>query len=311
MSWILIAIVGYILLGLVNIVDKALLAKFIPDFRFYTFLVGILGGLAIVLAPWGFAWPGSLMLLAALGGGAIFIFALLTFFSSLQTGEASRVIPLVGGTIPIFTLIFASIFLGESLAGRQMLAFGFLVLGGIVIARLPHPKGYWWNHLVALFRDDQKRKMTGTSLAILAGLFFAISFTFSKFVYDNMGFINGFIWLRFGSVLAALGFLIVHEWRDLIKKEIRKFRGKVVPVFFGNQLIGGAGFALQNWAIALGSVAIVNALQGVQYAFILAVALVASIKYPKLIKESLNKKIIVEKVVAIILIAIGLIFLNS
>lgn len=57
-----------------------------------------------------------------------------------------------------------------------------------------------------------------------------------------------------------------------------------------NQFLGGMAVVLQNLAIALAplaSVAIINALAGVQYAFLFILTTVISIYFPNIIKEKL------------------------
>ena len=68
---------------------------------------------------------------------------------------------------------------------------------------------------------------------------------------------------------------------------------------------------MQNYAIALGSVVLVNALQGVQYAFLMVLGGLITVFYPKIIKEKINNVIILQKIVAITLISFGLYFIAS
>lgn len=77
----------------------------------------------------------------------------------------------------------------------------------------------------------------------------------------------------------------------------------------GAQGLGALAFVLQNYAISFGSVAIINALQGVQYAFLLLFAWLLTLFYPKIIKEDISKKILWKKIGAIVLISLGLYWL--
>ncbi|PLX26088.1 hypothetical protein C0580_00645, partial [Candidatus Parcubacteria bacterium] len=80
-------------------------------------------------------------------------------------------------------------------------------------------------------------------------------------------------------------------------------------VFLATQGLGATGSMLQNYAVSLGSVALVTSLQGLQYAFLLILTLLGTILLPKIIKEKITIKILTRKFVAIILIGIGLYFL--
>jgi hypothetical protein len=68
---------------------------------------------------------------------------------------------------------------------------------------------------------------------------------------------------------------------------------------------------IQNYAVYLGPVAIINAMQGIQYAFLLVFGIFFTVFFPKILKEDISKKIIYKKVLAILLIAIGLYLISS
>jgi hypothetical protein len=53
----------------------------------------------------------------------------------------------------------------------------------------------------------------------------------------------------------------------------------------------------------------INALQGVQYVFLLIFAIILSFKLPKILKEEISREIIFQKVAAILLIGAGLILI--
>ena len=65
---------------------------------------------------------------------------------------------------------------------------------------------------------------------------------------------------------------------------------------------------LMYLAVFLGSVTLANSLQGIQYIFILVLAYLFFKKFPKL-REQFSKEIIIQKIIAIILIGLGLFFL--
>ena len=70
--------------------------------------------------------------------------------------------------------------------------------------------------------------------------------------------------------------------------------------------LSALAFISLNNAIFLGSVSLVNALQGVQYVFLLMIALVLSKQFPQIIKEQISQGAVLQKIMAILLIALGL-----
>ncbi|MCD4705268.1 DMT family transporter [bacterium] len=310
MSFILIAILAYFILSIVNIADKFLLGNVIPNSKAYTFLVGVLGLVVLVIAPWFLVWPGINLFFLNLIIGLLFPVALLFLYKSLKEGDTSKIITLVGGAIPIFTIFFSVVLFQERFTGQQWLGIGLLLIGTIIISWIPNKKNLWHKFAIwfGLTKDDP---FQGIFTALLSALFFTIFFIGSKFLYNEQPFLSGFIWIRFGSFLAVLFLLINKKERQEILQSIKKLfkhQGKVL--FFANQGLAAGGALLQNYAIALGSVVIVNALQGVQYVFLLILGVIITILKPQAVKENISKSIIIQKIIAILLIGLGLYFIS-
>ena len=308
MNWLLIAIVAYLILAIVNLADKFLLEKVVPSAKTYTFLVGILGLVVIVISPWFLEWPGVYLFLGNVIIGALFPGALLLLYRALKIGDASKIIPLVGGVVPIFTVLLALIFLGERFSSTQWIAIVYLLLGTVMLVWLPAGHSLWTKMLAWLGLSKQKNKIAILT-AVGAGLVFAIFFVGTKFLYDQQSFLSSFIWIRLGTFLASLCLLAPKSIRIEIFQGLKKLKGKQSVLFFSNQGIAAIGFLLQNYAIFLGSVVLVNALQGVQYAFLLVLGGLISVFFPKLLRENISKMIIVQKILAVILISLGLYFI--
>jgi len=65
---------------------------------------------------------------------------------------------------------------------------------------------------------------------------------------------------------------------------------------------------LMYLAVFWGSVTLAHSLQGFQYVFVLILAYLIFKKFPK-VREQFEKEIIIQKVIAIVLIGLGLFFL--
>jgi len=291
MNWLVIVLAGHLLNALAFLMDKFLLTKKIPSPFVYAFFIGALGILALILIPFGVTLPATPALLRALAAGATFILALVFFFAGLKENEASRVVPLTGGFVPAFTFVLAYFFLGERLGGLEVAAFIALVAGGV---------------LISLERKGRGSKK-GYFYAVLAALVFAISFVVTKQVYIEQTFITGFVWSRVGGFLLALSFLLIPSARNgILHQPKQKGGGTIAALFFTGQVSGALGFVLVNYAISLASVSLVNAMQGVQYAFLLVMVFVVSRKYPKVLSEKLTGMVLVQKIAAILLISAGI-----
>lgn len=305
MTWLSVAIIAYFLLALVNILDKFLLENAVNSSRAYTFLVGILGMAVFAFAPWFLKWPGIDLFLFNILVGVFFPLALLFFYAALKKGEASKTLLLIGGAVPVFTLIFSLILLNDSFSSRQWLALSSLLIGTIIISWLPEKQNFWHRALEVL-KINRKKTYKGLMLALFAGIFFALFFIGSKEAFNNQEFFSAFIWIRGGSFIFVLLFLLHLRSRKEIFSNIKKLNSKKGSMFIANQGLAAGGFLLQNYAISLTSVALVNALQGVQYVFIIIIGVVATLFYPKFLSENISKPIIIQKIIAVLLIAFGL-----
>ena len=299
MNWIIIAITTHFLTAIVFILDKFIVSKTAIRPVIYSFYVGILGGFTILLFPFGFELISLKQIIISFMAGILFIFATLYFYRAIKLSDVSKIIPIIGGAIAIFTLILTYIFLEERLSSNQFIAFLLLVFGGLIIL---WPKKSKKNIKVFSFNK--------ILFVLLSALFFAGSYVLTKIVFIEQSFINGFIWIRLGSVLGACLLLILPRNSRIIfniGKEIKK-KTIILPIF--SKSLSAFAFILLNYAIFLGNVALVNALQGVQYVFLLMMAFFLSAKFPQIIKEQINKGVIFKRILGIILVCLGLIFLT-
>lgn len=300
MTWLIVAIFAYLILSFVALIDKYLLAGPLPSSKVYAFYVGILGLSVLILAPFvGFYFPNTFQIFLAFLAGSFFIFGLFWFCEAVRLFEVSRVVPAVGGILPIFSFLLVYI---SSLGEEKLLFFEFLALllliAGSVLINYGLGKRISFNTIW---------------LSLISAFFLALSFVLAKYVYLVVPFWTGYILIRIGGGLAVLAFfLFSSKLREELLKAKIGFQKKTMGIFLTNQAVGALANILQNWAIALAPlayVAIINALQGVQYAFLLIFTILLSIKSPHILKEEISPKIILQKIIAILLIGGGLILL--
>ncbi|MGQ0792478.1 MAG: EamA family transporter [Deltaproteobacteria bacterium] len=123
--------------GIAPIFEKLSLAKATPftvitlRFVFTTAIV-----LAVSLATGKYREIANLdgrttlwILLAGVLGGIVGLFI---YFIALKQGMTSKIIP-VAATFPLFTAIYASIFLGETLTFQKLLGIVIIVVGLVVL----------------------------------------------------------------------------------------------------------------------------------------------------------------------------------
>jgi drug/metabolite transporter (DMT)-like permease len=296
MLWLVATISAYFILAIVFLVDKYLLTGPVSNPKVYSFYVGVLGGLAALLIPFvGFSLPTASQTALSLAAGAFFVISIYWFYKAISLFEVSRVTPAVGGFLPVFTFLLV-FFLSkgqEQIGFLELLSFILLVLGGFLIT----------------YQKDKKISLACLKISALSAFFLALFFVLSKYVYLELPFWTGLIWMKIGGFLLALLFLFSKAVREEIFSRKKALPKKTAGVFLVNQAAGAGANILENFAVALAPLAflpIINALQGVQYVFLLLFVVLISLKAPKLFKEEISKKAMLQKISATLLIILGL-----
>ncbi|MFA6919332.1 MAG: EamA family transporter [Patescibacteria group bacterium] len=301
MLWLIIIVIAYFLNASATAIDKFLLSKKISNPAVYAFFISALSVLGIVLIPFGFHAISLWQIVVALIVGVIFTFAYLFMFKALGENEATRITPFMGGLQPIFVFVLAWIFLGESLGILAIVAFFILVVGTIILSRQGGQSA-----------KAQKISRRSYVYATIATILFAIAYTASKYVYNEDGFITGFVWTRIGTFLGAMLLLLSHKNLTDIMSTLRtpKRQSKTGLLFAMGQTAGALSFVLVSYAVSISdSVAIVNASRGLEYVFLLLILIILSKRYPKVLSEKMTGKIIFQKIIATTFIIVGLIIL--
>jgi len=309
MTWIVVALLAYLFLATANLFDKFLVDNVLTSSKSYAFIVCVFGGAAIFVAPWFLQWPGVYWLILNLVAGAVFASALWLLYEALRRGEASQTLVFIGGITPVFSICFSLLFFKEHFDISEWLGIIMLLAGIFMIASLPEKRRVM-SRFINKLQLKQELKNSSLVFALFSGFAYAVYFALSKYTYSAQPFISAFIWNRLGAALFVLLFLVRASDRQQIITAFKKPKhNKHKFLVFFNQVIGSSGFILQNYAIFLGSVVLVNALQGVQYAFLLVISSLLAVFNPKLLKETFSWKIFFHKLIAIIIIGIGLYFI--
>ncbi len=136
MDWADAAILSTAIFAVVNILDSHLVAKRMPSLRAFLIPAGILGIITGAILLSLFPLPhdiGVIPLLITMFSSILRALAVLLILHILQTGEVSRVIPVVHAH-PVFVAILAALFLGETLDYLEWIAILITVAGAMLIS---------------------------------------------------------------------------------------------------------------------------------------------------------------------------------
>lgn len=299
MLWLIITIVAYFFLAIVSLFDRYFLVGAIPNPKIYTFNVGIIWFfICLFLIPLGITLPGPGLIILGLIAGLIRIVAILFLTEAIVKSEISRVIPSIGGFLPIFTFFLFFLYFPktEIINLFQLAAFVLLIFGSVLIS-LKKPS-------LKIFNFETLK------YPVISAFLFALSFFLMKILFLETNFLGGFFLTLFGGGLGAVIFLLFPQVRKSIFSQ--NFTPKISGLFLLGQVFGGLGVVSQLYAVFLakpGQVPLINALEGIRYLFLLFFVFLLSGWRPNLLKEETEKTTIIQKLIAVLFICAGLAFL--
>lgn len=297
---IIFALIGYGFQAIDSVLNKFILEKTTVKPMLFLFYSTITALPVFLLLPFGTErLIGVMDYGVALCSGLMFAAALAAMYTAIQESEISHVGPLLGAVIPFFVLILSYFFLGEVIVTQVLIGIGVLILGSLIIAfeksRLHQGfhRGIFWG--------------------VLAGFFFAVSHVSAKYTYDMHGFLTGFVYTRGFSGLVGIALLALPSIRkNIFTTEKSSLPAKSLgqtSIVVVEKVVGFFGVVLLQYATAIGSVTIVNALAGAQFALLIGlVALLSKIR-PALFKEEYQGREIIQEVIGVVVIALGLILI--
>jgi len=294
--FVILAIVGYTLLGVVALLDKFILSKKVSSSLTYVFYTAAPFVLLFLALPFGIQWPTNIYSwLAALGGGLFFLMGLGLMFVGMKRSEVSHIGPLVGASVSLCTVILSRFILGEIVPLNKMWGIGFLIVGSLLIS-IEKSKKHNGIHL-------------GMVWGVLSGLFFSASYVASKFIYNDLGFVSGLVWskgiLGLGGVLLLLLPVVRSEvWQKNVST--KKSNKSIIFVNLGLSVVG---VFLIQYALSIGVVSIVSAFEGLKFAILIILVAMLSKFFPKILKEEYAKGEMRQEIIAIMLIGVGLVLL--
>lgn len=297
MSWLPISILAPVLWAISTHIDKYLVERY-----FKTSDVGALliftacVSAAFVPLVWLFnrevinVDPESAILLIV--AGALYMGAMLFYLRALQQEDAS-VVAVFFQAGPLFGYVLAYFVLGERLSLVQM-GGGFLMVGGVVIASI---------------RSDalgQRIKSRIVVLMLTCSLAIAVSGLLFKLVAIRDAFWPSTFWMYAGEAMFGLFLLMLPSARHQFLQLIGANPTFVISINAFNELINLIGALATRFALTLAPLSLVQAIGGTTTLFVFLIAILLSAFFPGIEREKLERREIIQKGFASVLVAAGL-----
>lgn len=288
--WVLIALIPPLLWAIGNVITKVIRTKHIKSSIGYGIIASCISSIAllgILFKPISFKFEA--VYLIAILAGIVLTIQYLIYLKTVEFEDVSTLIPFFNFD-PMMVLILSTIFLNEILVPQHYAAFSFLFAGGILIS----------------IKKKKLHLSKGIKLMLLCGFIYSISAVMIKYVSNFIDSWSVYMLAKIGSIISIILLILIKRNREKTAKGWQSLSKRARTVIVAMELIGALGLLALVYAIKLAPVSLVTVIGGVQSAFVLVIAALLSFKFPQILKEELNKKIIAQKSIAIILMMIGL-----
>lgn len=309
MNWILLAVGAQFISAFVALIDKHIVSdeKTLPRPFVYAFYTCLISGVWVVVYFIGFlpfvskslhiptfanvVSPTLEVVALSFLSAYTFFTALVAMFSALRDHDASDVVPVIGSVSALASFGMGYYFFNTTLSNNFILGITLLSMGTFLVSRLRFP---FKTAMVALY----------------SGIFFALHYITLKGLFASTSFDNGFFWSRIAFVFFALTLLMIPNYFEKIKVQTKTTSKATAILVIVNKLLAGASTILILKATDLGDVAVVQALGGLQFVFILILGIFFSVRSTKLkIGENYQHDTILKKALFVAVISVGFLVL--
>jgi drug/metabolite transporter (DMT)-like permease len=295
-SWVVYAFSGPVLWAISVHFDKYLVERFfkhshVAVMLLFTAFVGV----ALMPFIWMFqpsvTSAGVRNIALIVFSGILYMSALLLYLRALQSEEASVVAPYFQAG-PLFGYALAYFVLGETLTGRQ-LAGGILILIGALIVSV---------------RFDQGPRIFKARLAALmlpCGFAIALSGLIFKIFAIEVEFWTTTFWMFAGEAMFGCALLLIPFYRREFTTVLRANTVALLSINGSNELINIGGGLGNRYALMFAPLSLVQAIGSTTTLFVFAFGVVLSLVWPKLGREDLSGRELLQKGIAALLVALG------
>ena len=296
--WLIFAFSGPVLWALSTHIDKYLVEKYFKNSDTAVLMV-FTACIGLIMLPFIlFFEPTTLSLpliniLVMITSGILYMGSMLFYLRAIQSAEASVVAPMFQTSI-LFTFALSYFILGETITLTNALGAVLIILGVLALS------------LDTSFKFH-KFKIKILFLMLLCTFILALSSVIFKFFAISEKFWPTTFWIYVGEAIFGIGTLCIPKyWKQFIKL----LKTNTIPLLVvngSNELINLGGGLGVRFASLLAPIVLVSAISSTTTLFVFFFGVLLTIFLPHLARENLSKRNLLQKGVAAILIAIGII----
>jgi drug/metabolite transporter (DMT)-like permease len=218
----------------------------------------------------------------------------IAYLYAIGRSELTKTVPIFQ-TIPVFGFVFSFLLLGEIVTPGQFLAAVSLIIGSFVLSYNFKERSMSW---LPLFL------MLGASATV------ALQEVIFKLVALETTFVTSAFWQGIGLGLAGLClYIAIPTYRIQFNSFIRDCNGKIWGISALNELFDNAATLVFSYAILLGPVLLVQAVNAYQPLVLLVVSYIVALFFGNYLREDISQASTIQKIIGIGTITAGSVWL--
>ncbi len=294
--WLLFAFLGPICWAASTHIDKYLVVKYFKNAS-TTVLMVFTAFIGFCMLPFILYFQPSVLyiplggILVMIASGILYMGATLFYLQAIQSDEASVVAPLFQMSI-LFTFLLGYILLGETLTPINGFGVACIILAVLLLS------------FDASFHF-RKLKLKLLIAMLICTFMLALSSVIFKLFAISDDFWNTVFWTYFGEAIFGIVILLIPRYFKQFIHLLKTNTGPLLAVNALNEVIFlGAGLSVR-FASLFVPVVIISAISSTTTLFIFLFGILLTLFLPKLGRENLSKRNLVQKGIAAALVVIG------
>jgi drug/metabolite transporter (DMT)-like permease len=297
MNWLVFALSRPVLWAISTHLDKYLVERYfkhtdVAVLLVFTALMGLALMPVIAFFDPGVMHRDALSIALMTASGLLYMSAVFFYLQALQGHEASVVAPFFQAS-PLFGYGLGYLMLGETLSATQLLG-GALILGGILFVSIGSRTG----------REPFRWRLAAQML--ICGFILSLSTLIFKALAVRDEFWATTFWMFAGEALFGFFFLCIARYRRQFIQLLRTNTMALIGINASNELINLGGGLGNRYALIFAPLAIVQAVGSTTTLFVFVIGIMLTMFLPKLGRESLKARELIQKGFAAVLVAAGI-----
>ena len=296
--WIFFALLSSLIWGTTSFIDKIVISRgYIKSPFVYIVLNGLMNVLILFLLPFVGIHPLTpLQTFVAIAFGICMSASIIAYYKAVEHDDISKVVILFQ-LEPVIILILSFLFLKEKLSMGHLIGFVLILGAGFLVS---------YRKVEGSFKLNR-----AFYFMIFSGILASLAYITIKYVYSSTTFWNAFVWTRLANMSAMLVLFSPSIRKNFVATYRKNKIGARLLLAF-KMVIDFSAFLALGYALQKAPVSLVNVIATSSLPlFVFFMAIASSVFFPHLVKEDLKAKSVLIKVIAIILIIVGIIFINS